>query len=863
MSFEETAIWKNAFESGDGSDLLKTSFLTSRDRAKVLAEEIAKENPGFTVHDISHIDALWDTASVVLGDEFTLSPIEAYALGMSFLIHDLAMSNVSVDDVEAIEKSVRFQDLLAYQLKTILRRTATPEELADATAEQRQKALCDYLREHHAENAAKLPSLEWENAENKYRLIENPEVRESVGELVGRVAESHWWDLSRVRREFQDHVGLPSFINGESEFRPMLLAILLRTADVIQVDDRRAPSFLYAIRKPDGLSNEHWNFQNLLNLPKQVDGRLRFSAKRPFKVNERNAWWLCFDTLQYADQELGNANQVVHNVYGKNLGVHAIEGVDSAERLSKLIPTADWEPIDIQIRVSNVAKITGELGGKTLYGDTPYVGLRELVQNACDAVRARRVYENRSNGWGSVTVTLGEQDGREYLEVADTGIGMSKNVLTGALLDFGVSHWNSPQLAREYPGLLSKGFVSSGRYGIGFFSIFMLGNKVKVTTRRCKDAPSDTRVMCFSDGVNDRPILRSADDNEVLVDPGTVVKVWLTRKSTDEGGLLSRYYKEEFSLNDLCGWLFPSIDVDLDCMNGDERNRIIKANDWKEIDAAEMHKRISRYPEPRSRMKDHLKFYNKAMTTIENEFGEVVGRGSIALDAYSKRSPDDCVICNRGIRIGGAHSFHMRGLFGIFEGEPTRMSRESGKLVVTPESITKWAETQVRHLSSIPVGTEDLLDAAENLARFGANISPLRVVLSGTEWLSFEQLLSEHEVSKKITVVREFREYETYVSKKRFRPKDDVFCVIDRHWGFDYATHLESRFPEIDDALGDEKRPATWKFLVNTIAKKWNVSPSEILENSQISSESKKKKVGTYGKDKSDLLLDADVLKCP
>ena len=321
MSFEETAIWKNAFVLGNGNDLLKTSFLTSRDRAKVLAEEIAKENPGFTVHDISHIDALWETATVVLGGEFTLSPIEAYALGQSFLIHDLAMSNVSVDDVEAIEKSVRYQDLLAYQLKTILRRSPTPEELANAAAEQRQKALCDYLREHHAENAAKLPFLEWENRGNNYRLIENPEVRESVGELVGRIAESHWWDLTRVRREFQDHVGLPSFINGESEFRPMLLAILLRTADVIQVDDRRAPSFLYAIRKPNGLSNEHWSFQNLLNLPKPIDRRLRFTAKRPFNVNERNAWWLCFDTLRYADRELGNANQVVNEVYGKELAV--------------------------------------------------------------------------------------------------------------------------------------------------------------------------------------------------------------------------------------------------------------------------------------------------------------------------------------------------------------------------------------------------------------------------------------------------------------------------------------------------------------------------------------------------------------
>ncbi|WHP48962.1 hypothetical protein [Vibrio parahaemolyticus] len=88
-----------------------------------------------------------------------------------------------------------------------------------------------------------------------------------------------------------------------------------------------------------------------------------------------------------------------------------------------------------------MAKLVKNLGGEQLYGDDVIVPLRELIQNASDAVRARRCLEGEDDDWGKVTVRTGEDTKGCYIEVEDNGVGMSVNVLTGAFLDFGTSFW--------------------------------------------------------------------------------------------------------------------------------------------------------------------------------------------------------------------------------------------------------------------------------------------------------------------------------------------------------------------------------------------------------------------------------------
>ncbi len=102
LAFEVTNLWQSSLGEGDGNGILeekrarlRNAFYTFRSRATVVASEIPRNLPFFTVHDVTHLDALWETASTIAGEHYRLTPTEAFVLGGAFLVHDLAMSQAA------------------------------------------------------------------------------------------------------------------------------------------------------------------------------------------------------------------------------------------------------------------------------------------------------------------------------------------------------------------------------------------------------------------------------------------------------------------------------------------------------------------------------------------------------------------------------------------------------------------------------------------------------------------------------------------------------------------------------------------------------------------------------------------------
>ncbi|NEU30213.1 hypothetical protein GN156_05385 [bacterium LRH843] len=58
--------------------------------------------------------------------------------------------------------------------------------------------------------------------------------------------------------------------------------------------------------------------------------------------------------------------------------------------LSGHIRTQGWEPVNLDVKIRNLSHIVKHLGGAELYGDFKYVPLRETIQNAVDAIEAKR-----------------------------------------------------------------------------------------------------------------------------------------------------------------------------------------------------------------------------------------------------------------------------------------------------------------------------------------------------------------------------------------------------------------------------------------------------------------------------------------
>ena len=87
---ETTSLWQRSFgRHKDDSSVqrLVVSLRDARQRAALLTSRIASALPGLTLHDISHLDALWDVADVIAGEEFALNPLEAY-VGQVFLLRN-------------------------------------------------------------------------------------------------------------------------------------------------------------------------------------------------------------------------------------------------------------------------------------------------------------------------------------------------------------------------------------------------------------------------------------------------------------------------------------------------------------------------------------------------------------------------------------------------------------------------------------------------------------------------------------------------------------------------------------------------------------------------------------------------------
>jgi hypothetical protein len=99
--------------------------------------------------------------------------------------------------------------------------------------------------------------------------------------------------------------------------RPVVLACLLRCADAAQLDQQRAPDFLYALLQLRGVSERHWRAQNRLATP-LVDpddpSALLFTSTRPLEERDTDAWWIAFDAIQVASRELRAADAVLRDL---------------------------------------------------------------------------------------------------------------------------------------------------------------------------------------------------------------------------------------------------------------------------------------------------------------------------------------------------------------------------------------------------------------------------------------------------------------------------------------------------------------------------------------------------------------------
>jgi Histidine kinase-, DNA gyrase B-, and HSP90-like ATPase len=386
---------------------------------------------------------------------------------------------------------------------------------------------------------------------------------------------------------------------------------------------------------------------------------------------------------------------LLHDLARPQLAARAIAGVDSLERFSELFPVQGWRPVDADLQVSDVPGLVSLLGGAQLYGREPEVGVRELLQNAQDAVVARRVIDPGFSE-GAVVVTLTEQAGEWTLEVRDNGVGMDEEVLVHGLLDFGRTGWRSSTVRAKFRGLASGGFQPRGRFGIGFFSIFMLGDDVEIITRRFDAGRTDARRLEFR-GVAGRPLLTQVPVSE-RVPPGTTVRVRLKANPYEYGdGIFHRTPDE--NLWDLVQRLLPDSAVPVRTDEPGARPPItVVPFSTSSASAEEIFDRLYppwqvSYVSPEQRSNLRSEFARLATEVLDSE-GRRVGLAVLGHDLYFLSHYEYFGV----VMVNGLHSDDHVFFAGYLDGKPSRASRDKVEFVAHVDGLREWLRSQVRVL---------------------------------------------------------------------------------------------------------------------------------------------------------------------
>ena len=137
---------------------------------------------------------------------------------------------------------------------------------------------------------------------------------------------------------------------------------------------------------------------------------------------------------------------------------------------------------NISIHAQNIMPIIK----RWLYSDKD-IFIREIVSNGCDAITKQKMLTPDAECDWKVTVTLDEQAGE--LRVSDNGIGMTAEEVEKYINQVAFS--GAEEFLKNYEGDDKGGII--GHFGLGFYSAFMVSDKVTIETLSGKDGAQAVR----------------------------------------------------------------------------------------------------------------------------------------------------------------------------------------------------------------------------------------------------------------------------------------------------------------------------------------------------------------------------------
>ena len=703
MNYENTSLWlKTLGIQGDQNvDRLRTSYISFRQNMSGMLDEVRRDFTNLTDHSIEHVDNLWILASLITGENYPINPLEGFILGCAFLVHDSMLSYKAYGGKDSLRNTIEWKDYYQDIVNT-----------ESDTEDEKQKIDFKVIRQLHAKHCNDILSRQFEGVDGKTNyLLSDNEMREHFGQLIGEIASSHHWDAEKV-------ISLPSQVNGLSIFPrswiicPRKLACILRCADATAIDSGRAPDYLFHLLHLNGVSRDHWVAQNRLGVSLDVinPSCLVITSTHDFEEKDFAAWNVAYDAVKVIEEELNKCQDILS--VQEQFQVKSVAGAKSRKSLATYIKTSGWMPCDVSVHISDVARLIMTLGGKELYGkdDLQLIVLRELIQNARDAIHARRLLEGEENFSGRINVKVSNNGDDVILSVIDDGVGMSLETISHSLLNFGSSFWHEDYVNVEFPGLKTAGFNSVGQFGIGFFSVFMIAKSVVLETRKYTDGLKDAHLVRFPDGLTLAPIFTNYTSKSTLY--STIISLNLDKKYKDwpveyeakRNKINETNFNVPFSA--MLSTLVAGLDVDVYYQEFEaEPIRI-----HHRIDAPDLDKKawlralaLADYQNDKD-LDDYIEANYKRLCYVYDDHHRIAGLAALG----TRFLPYDDFLggATVGGLLSGLHSRSGEYWIGVLEQAPSGAKRTGGSFKASVSILRDWAQKQVQGLGEVAL--EDL-----------------------------------------------------------------------------------------------------------------------------------------------------------